>query len=106
METVPTEPMEPTESTEYHSAYQTWTLVTKLPCTPTVSKAQTACFHAAGGAQSKRAEFQIARIKKRLSISALAAQIHVDPDTLSAFERGMDVLEPAVIKRMESLLLA
>ena len=96
----------PTEQTElYQSAYQTWTLVTKVSCAPTVPKSQAACLHATNGTPSKRAELQTARIKKRLSLSALSAIVHVDAETLSAFERGMDVLEPTIIKRMESLLL-
>lgn len=47
-----------------------------------------------------RQAVQRSRIEKRLSIPALATKIRCDPMTLSAFERGEDILPDDLLKRL------
>tara|TARA_B100001540_G_scaffold293144_1_gene292000 strand:- start:17 stop:175 length:159 start_codon:yes stop_codon:yes gene_type:complete len=44
---------------------------------------------------------QTQRIKSKMSISALAQRVGIDPETLAAFERGTDMLSAETIQSLE-----
>lgn len=87
---------------EYAPLYQTWSLVKEVDAPPPTSAASSS--RPAPTTTRTRELVQIARIKKRLTPSMLAERAGCDAETLSAFERGDEVLDAVVERRVLAAL--
>lgn len=81
-------------SKTYAPVWQTWTLVKEVECAPERAPP------AGAARECLRERVQIARIRARLTPAMLAERARCDAATVSAFERGEDVLAPDVEARL------
>lgn len=94
---------------QYQPMWQTWTLVRRTnparrdeknaarePTTDAATTART------DGAERERV--QMARIERCMSIYELAQRVECDPETLSAFERGDEILSGEVQRAIRAVL--
>lgn len=51
-----------------------------------------------------REDIQVQRIERRMSIRELAERVSCDVDTLAAFERGDDIIDDALKKKIFACL--
>ena len=88
----------------YAPVWQTWTPVhTPSSRAPSASGTDEGAVSASGVA-SMRERMQIARIDRRLSIHELACRVKCDAATLAAFERGDEVIDDDLQRRIRTAL--
>lgn len=85
---------------EYVRVYQTWELVSKITTRDAFTKSEVKD----ESVQDTRHLIQMARVDKGMSIQDLAFQVNCDPQTLSSFERGDDVVSEEVYLRVKNVL--
>ncbi|MBM74316.1 MAG: hypothetical protein CMK59_02850 [Proteobacteria bacterium] len=87
------------EKMQYKPVYQTWKMVR-----PVYSAGDQEKMDHSDLAEGKlRHHFQQQRIGKRLSIAELAEAISCDTETLAAYERGDDLLNADMIKKLKRI---
>ena len=86
---------------DYVRVYQTWHLLKRTPneCASYVAQPATA-----PPQMELRHSVQMARVERGLSIHDLSVKVKCSPDTLSAFERGDDVLSGDLQKALRTVL--
>jgi len=87
----------------YVEIWSSWDLV-QPPQSSTQSVELNPCTNHTPSAVSLREQVQIARIEQRLSIADVAFRVKCHERTLAAFERGDEVLEAFVVKKLRSVL--
>jgi ribosome-binding protein aMBF1 (putative translation factor) len=87
----------------YHEVWQTWTLVQRTPVVEEASSATSGPL-TSNPIVRMRERMQIARVRRRLSISELAARVDCDVHTLSGFERGDEVVDDVTQRRIAKIL--
>ncbi|MAT09475.1 MAG: hypothetical protein CMM02_08185 [Rhodopirellula sp.] len=86
---------------DFHNVYQTWHMtIAKNESLPRVTT-KTPSHPPGCSLTQKRSSMQTQRIKSKMSISALAQRVGIDPETLAAFERGTDMLSAETIQSLE-----
>jgi ribosome-binding protein aMBF1 (putative translation factor) len=89
----------------YREVWQTWHLVRPVTRAPLEERGAPSSDAATPStAESLRHRVQTARVERRWSISALAARVGMDPETIASFERGDDVLAPEQQQRVRAVL--
>ena len=83
----------------YHEVYQTWHMVRERR-----SAQGNAEVTPAPPPADLRFKAQTARIEHQLTVADLAARVECTPETLSAFERGDEILAPDQLRRLRSVL--
>ena len=91
---------------DYVRVYQTWHLLKRTNPTVKVSEpgASTTCVASRPVQQELRHVIQMARVERCLSIQDLSTKIKCSPETLSAFERGDEVLSEDMQKALKEVL--
>lgn len=91
---------------EYVRVYQTWNLLkcVKQPDNVSETDSSTRCPTRPPVQQELRHIVQMARVERLLSIQDLSEKIKCSSETLSAFERGDEVLSEDMLKSLKMVL--
>lgn len=101
-----------TDFTKYCRVYQTWNLVKKQETLPystrndAVDKDASSDPLQASSLVELRHKVQMARVEKGLSIHDLSLLLNCDPEMMSSFERGDDILPDNVHNAIQKLLFS
>lgn len=86
----------------FREVWQTWSFVPRETILVTKGGATSAV--EVGSGLDVRKEVQMKRLKKCMSIWDLSEKVGCSADALSAFERGVDVLDTDILRRIKSVL--
>jgi|TARA_E500000178_G_scaffold347623_1_gene401234 ribosome-binding protein aMBF1 (putative translation factor) len=91
---------------DYVRVYQTWNLLkrVKQPVSTNEADPSAKCVTSLPVQQELRHTIQMARVERCLSIQELSVKIKCSPETLSAFERGDEVLSEDMQNALKSVL--
>lgn len=84
----------------YHEVFQTWQMVRERRAVHSTVEGTTP----APPPADLRFKSQTTRVEKQMTVAELAVHVQCSPETLTAFERGDEILAPDQLRRLRAAL--